>query len=67
MDVFSTLRTPGGMSGFTRRYESEHDIFSGGHSSVALSAAYGIAAANKLKNKKQCGKTAGLISEEKNQ
>lgn len=49
---FSTLRTPGGMSGFTRRYESEHDIFSGGHSSVALSAAYGIAAANKLKNKK---------------
>ena len=51
-DVFSTLRTPGGMSGFTRRYESEHDIFSGGHSSVALSAAYGIAAANKLKNKK---------------
>lgn len=49
---FDTLRTPGGISGFTRRYESEHDIFSGGHSSVALSAAYGIAAANKLKNKK---------------
>lgn len=50
--VFDTLRTPGGISGFTRRYESEHDIFSGGHSSVALSAAYGVAAANKLKNKK---------------
>ncbi|MCH5197609.1 MAG: 1-deoxy-D-xylulose-5-phosphate synthase [Oscillospiraceae bacterium] len=49
---FETLRMPGGISGFTRRYESEHDIFSGGHSSVALSAAYGIAQANKLKNKK---------------
>lgn len=49
---FETIRTPGGISGFTRRNESEHDIMSGGHSSVALSAAYGIAAANKLKNKK---------------
>lgn len=51
-DDFSSLRTPGGISGFTRRYESEHDIMSGGHSSVALSAAYGIAVANRLKNKK---------------
>lgn len=49
---FDTLRTPGGISGFTRRSESEHDIMSGGHSSVALSSAYGIAVANKLKNKK---------------
>ncbi len=49
---FDTLRKPGGLSGFTRRYESEHDIFSGGHSSVALSAAYGIAAANKLSGSK---------------
>ena len=51
-EEFDTLRMPGGLSGFTRRYESEHDIFSGGHSSVALSAAYGIAAANKLKKQK---------------
>ncbi|MBQ7688834.1 MAG: 1-deoxy-D-xylulose-5-phosphate synthase [Clostridia bacterium] len=49
---FDTLRLPGGISGFTRRYESEHDIFSGGHSSVALSAAFGIAQANRIKNKK---------------
>lgn len=49
---FETIRRPGGISGFTRRNESEHDIMSGGHSSVALSAAYGIAAANKIKNKK---------------
>ncbi|MBQ6022663.1 MAG: 1-deoxy-D-xylulose-5-phosphate synthase [Clostridia bacterium] len=51
-DRFDTLRAPDGISGFTRRYESEHDIFSGGHSSVALSAAYGIAEANKLKKNK---------------
>lgn len=51
-EKFSTLRTPGGLSGFTRRGESEHDIMSGGHSSVALSAAYGIAAANKIEGNK---------------
>lgn len=51
-DRFDTLRQPGGLSGFTRRSESPHDIMSGGHSSVALSAAYGLAAADKLKNKK---------------
>ncbi|MBR3767101.1 MAG: 1-deoxy-D-xylulose-5-phosphate synthase [Clostridia bacterium] len=49
---FNTLRQPDGISGFSRRKESEHDIFSGGHSSVALSAAYGIAAANKLDGNK---------------
>ena len=52
LERFDTLRTPGGISGFTRRYESPHDIFSGGHSSVALSAAYGVAVANRLKGKK---------------
>ena len=51
-DRFETLRKPGGISGFTRRNESEHDIMSGGHSSVALSAAYGIAAANKIEGNK---------------
>ncbi len=52
LDSFGTLRQPGGISGFTRRNESEHDIMSGGHSSVALSAAYGIAAANKIEGNK---------------
>ena len=33
---FETIRTPGGISGFTRRNESEHDIMSGGHSSLSL-------------------------------
>lgn len=51
-DDFGSIRQPGGISGFTRRSENEHDIMSGGHSSVALSAAFGIAEANKLKGKK---------------
>ena len=49
---FSTLRQPGGLSGFSDPGESEHDIFYSGHSSTSLSAAYGIAQANKLKNNK---------------
>ncbi len=46
---FSTIRQPGGLSGFTRTNESEHDKFNSGHSSTALSAAYGIAQANRIK------------------
>lgn len=51
-DNFNTLRQPGGLSGFSDPSESEHDIFYSGHSSTSLSAAYGIAQANKLKNNK---------------
>lgn len=50
-DRFDTIRTPGGLSGFTRRSESEHDCMSSGHSSVALSAAYGVDAANTILKK----------------
>ena len=48
-DRFDTLRTPGGLSGFTKRSESEHDPFGAGHSSTALSAALGIAKAESLR------------------
>lgn len=41
-DRFSTLRTEGGISGFMRPSESEHDPFVTGHSSNSISAAYGI-------------------------
>jgi 1-deoxy-D-xylulose-5-phosphate synthase len=47
-DKFSTLRTYGGLSGFPRREESEYDPISVGHSSTAISAALGIAAARDL-------------------
>ena len=46
---FDTLRKEGGISGFTNINESEHDLFTFGHSGSAVSAAAGIAAANKLK------------------
>ncbi len=40
---FNSLRTPGGISGFTKRSESEHDCFGAGHSSTSLSAGLGFA------------------------
>lgn len=48
-DKFSRLRQIGGISGFTRREESEHDAFGAGHSSTSVSAALGFAEAEKLK------------------
>ncbi len=48
-DNFSTLRKYGGISGFPRRIESEHDAFISGHSSTSVSVACGLAAAKSLK------------------
>ena len=48
-DEFDELRSPGGLSGFTKRSESEHDPFGAGHSSTSISAALGFAEADKLK------------------
>lgn len=45
---FDTLRQNGGLSGFTKRNESEHDAFGAGHSSTSVSAALGFAEADKL-------------------
>ena len=47
-DRIRTLRMPGGLSGFTRRSESEYDPFGAAHSSTSISAALGFAVANKL-------------------
>ena len=44
----STLRQKDGLSGFTKRAESEHDAFGAGHSSTSISAALGIAIANNI-------------------
>ncbi len=48
-DRLSTLRQQGGLSGFLRRSESEHDQFGAGHAGTALSAAFGMAAARDLR------------------
>ena len=52
-DAFKTNRQRGGISGFPRMDESEYDNFGAGHSSVSISAAFGIAKAMELQNKKQ--------------
>ncbi|MBO5778399.1 MAG: 1-deoxy-D-xylulose-5-phosphate synthase [Clostridia bacterium] len=47
-DRFDTIRTPGGLSGFPKRSESEYDAFGAGHSSTSISAALGFAEADRL-------------------
>src|ERR1700691_318687 len=48
-DRIRTLRQGGGLSGFTRRAESEYDPFGAAHSSTSISAALGMAVARDLK------------------
>ncbi len=60
-EQFSTLRTENGISGFTRPNESEHDIFSSGHSSTSISQAIGLAKAKTLKGEK--GKVIAVIGD----
>ncbi|MBL0000739.1 MAG: 1-deoxy-D-xylulose-5-phosphate synthase [Sphingomonadales bacterium] len=50
-DRIRTLRAGGGLSGFTKRSESEYDPFGAAHSSTSISAALGFAIANKLADK----------------
>src|SRR5690606_2139787 len=47
--AFEKLRTEGGLSGFLKRDESEHDQFGAGHAGTAMSAALGMATARDLK------------------
>jgi 1-deoxy-D-xylulose-5-phosphate synthase len=47
-DRIRTLRHGGGLSGFTKRSESEYDPFGAAHSSTSISAGLGFAIANKL-------------------
>ena len=52
-DRIRTLRMGGGLSGFTRRSESEYDPFGAAHSSTSISAGLGMAVASDLKNEKR--------------
>lgn len=51
-DRMNTIRQAGGISGFTKRSESEFDVFGAGHSSTSISAALGISVAKKFKKEK---------------
>lgn len=50
-EEFKTLRQYGGLSGFPKIFESEHDAFGTGHSSTSISAALGMAVARDLQHK----------------
>ncbi|MDB5528346.1 MAG: 1-deoxy-D-xylulose-5-phosphate synthase [Devosia sp.] len=52
-DRIRTLRQKDGLSGFTRRAESEYDPFGAGHSSTSISAGLGMAVASDLQGKKR--------------
>jgi 1-deoxy-D-xylulose-5-phosphate synthase len=47
---FGTLRQMGGIGGFPRRVESEHDVFDGGHAGTGLSIAQGLATARDMRH-----------------
>lgn len=51
-DRIRTLRQGGGLSGFTKRAESDYDPFGAAHSSTSISAALGMAVARDLEGKK---------------
>ena len=51
-EAFRTKRQLGGISGFPRMSESEYDAFGGGHASVSISAAFGMAKAAELRGEK---------------
>ena len=64
-EKMSSLRQAGGLSGFTKRKESEYDPFGAGHSSTSISAALGMAAArdlNKQANNTNDNKTFETIA-----
>jgi 1-deoxy-D-xylulose-5-phosphate synthase len=60
-DRIRTLRMGGGLSGFTRRSESEYDPFGAAHSSTSISAALGFAVANRIAGKP--GKAIAVIGD----
>lgn len=76
-EKFDTLRTFGGISGYTKPSESEHDYFVAGHSSTSISLGVGAAKAIALKNEQESrvpvvmigdgSMTAGMVYEALNE
>ncbi|HMI41769.1 MAG TPA: 1-deoxy-D-xylulose-5-phosphate synthase [Sphingomicrobium sp.] len=60
-DRIRTLRQGGGLSGFTKRSESEYDPFGAAHSSTSISAALGFAISNKLADRE--GRAIAVIGD----
>ena len=62
-DRIRTLRQPGGLSGFTRRAESEYDPFGAAHSSTSISAGLGMAVARDLKQEEPARNVIAVIGD----
>ncbi|WP_035178709.1 1-deoxy-D-xylulose-5-phosphate synthase [Acidocella facilis] len=62
-DRIRTLRQPGGLSGFTRRSESEYDPFGAAHSSTSISAGLGMAVARDLKKEEDPRNVIAVIGD----
>jgi 1-deoxy-D-xylulose-5-phosphate synthase len=62
-DRIRTLRQPGGLSGFTKRSESEYDIFGAGHSSTSISSGLGMAVARDLKGESDSRHVISVIGD----
>jgi 1-deoxy-D-xylulose-5-phosphate synthase len=62
-DRIRTLRQPGGLSGFTRRSESEYDPFGAAHSSTSISAGLGMAVARDLKREEHPRNVIAVIGD----
>jgi 1-deoxy-D-xylulose-5-phosphate synthase len=60
-DRFHTLKQEGGLSGFLKRSESEHDIFGAGHASTSISAAVGVREGLRLRG--EPGKVVAVIGD----
>ncbi len=60
---FSTIRKKDGISGFTSPAESEHDVLFAGHSGTSLSAALGIATAEKLTHGDNAPYTVAIVGD----
>ena len=62
-DRIRTLRQPGGLSGFTRRAESEYDPFGAAHSSTSISAGLGMAVARDIKHEEPPRNVVAVIGD----
>jgi 1-deoxy-D-xylulose-5-phosphate synthase len=62
-DRIRTLRQPGGLSGFTRRSESEYDPFGAAHSSTSISAGLGMAVARDVKQEENPRNVIAVIGD----
>lgn len=61
--AFSTIRRKGGLSGFPKRSESEHDAFGTGHSSTSVSVGVGLAEAARLSGAPRPARVVSVIGD----